>query len=413
MNAHNHLRNTIQSLAGSQIREVVNASLDQPDLLKFWFGESDEVTHPAVRAAAVQALSDGETFYTANLGLTELRGAVASYMARLHGSDANPIAADRIAITSGGVSGLMLATQSIVNAGDEVVCVTPILPNLPQQAIIMGAKVKAVPLYADAGEWKLNIHKLCEAITSTTKLLLVNAPNNPTGWTLTRNEQQTILAHCRKMGTWIIADEVYERLYYEPIAVGNLYDLANNPHGCAPSFLDIAQPEDRLIVTHSFSKTFLMTGWRLCWLVLPPSWLDAMGKLIEFNTSCATSFVQRAALEALKREDEITPKLVAHFKLCRDTLVPLLQGLPNVQVRAAKGGMYAFFKIEGFNDSLLLAKRLVSQAGLGLAPGSAFDLAPDTTAGGWMRWCFASKDVTRLTAGVNRLESWLKRLPKA
>ncbi len=406
MNAHNHLRHTIQSLAGSQIREVVNAAIDQPDILKFWFGESDEVTHPAVRIAATQSLNDGETFYTANLGLTELREAVASYMTRLHGSDANPIAVGRIAITSGGVNGLMLATQAIVNAGDEVVCVTPIWPNLPQQAIIMGGVVKAVPLYADAGEWKLNIHKLCEAITSSTKLLLVNAPNNPTGWTLTRAEQQTILDHCRKTGTWIIADEVYERLYYEPLG-------SNNPHGCAPSFLDIAESEDKLIVTHSFSKTFLMTGWRLGWLVVPPSCLDAMGKLIEFNTSCAPVFAQRAALEALRREAEITPQLVAHFKLCHDTLVPLLQALPRVQVRAAKGGMYAFFRIEGFDDSLLLAKRLVSQAGIGLAPGSAFDLAPDTTAGGWMRWCFASSDVTRLALGVERLVFWLKSQQKA
>jgi aspartate/methionine/tyrosine aminotransferase len=261
--------------------------------------------------------------------------------------------------------------------------------------------VKAVPLYADAGEWKLNIHQLCEAISAKTKLLMLNAPNNPTGWTLTRAEQQTILDHCRATGTWIIADEVYERLYYEPIDAGN-------PHGCAPSFLDIAEPEDRLIVTHSFSKTFLMTGWRLGWLVVPPSCLDAMGKLIEFNTSCAPVFAQRAALEALRREAEITPQLVVHFKLCRDTLVPLLQALPNVEVQAAKGGMYAFFKIEGFDDSLDLAKRLVSQAGLGLAPGSAFDLAPDATAGGWMRWCFASSDVSRLALGVARLQMWLK-----
>jgi aspartate/methionine/tyrosine aminotransferase len=395
------MRKIIQNLAGSQIREVVNAAIDQPDMLKFWFGESDEVTHPAVIEAACQSLTAGETFYTANLGLHELREGVAVYMSRLHGSAANPIAANRIAITSGGVSGLMLATQMLVDAGDEVVCVTPIWPNLPQQAIIMGAVVKAVPLQAEAGEWKLNIHQLCEAITPTTKLLLVNAPNNPTGWTLTRDEQQTILDHCRKTGTWIIADEVYERLYYEPLS-------DSNPHGCAPSFLDIAKPEDRLVITHSFSKTFLMTGWRLGWLVVPPSCLDAMGKLIEFNTSCAPSFVQKAALEALRREAEITPPLVAHFKLCRDTLVPLLQALPRVQVRAAKGGMYAFFKIDGFEDSLLLAKQLVSQAGLGLAPGSAFDLAPDTTAGGWMRWCFASGDVTRLTSGVNRLEYWLK-----
>jgi aspartate/methionine/tyrosine aminotransferase len=400
MNAHNDLRNTIQSLAGSQIREVVNAAMDKPDILKFWFGESDEVTQPAVRTVAIQSLNDGETFYTANLGLADLRAAVASYMARLHGSNANSIEASRIAITSGGVSGLMLATQSIVDAGDEVVCITPIWPNLPQQAIIMGAKVKAVPLYAEAGEWKLNIHKLCKAITKSTKLLLINAPNNPTGWTLTRPEQQVIIEHCRKTGTWIIADEVYERLYYEPLD-------SNNPHGCAPSFLDISKPEDRLIVTHSFSKTFLMTGWRLGWLVLPPSCLDAMGKLIEFNTSCAPGFVQKAALEALRREAEITPSLAAHFKLCRDTLILLLQVIPRVTVQPAKGGMYAFFKVEGFDDSLALAKRLVSEAGLGLAPGSAFDLAPDKTAGGWMRWCFASSDVTRLALGVERLENWL------
>jgi aspartate/methionine/tyrosine aminotransferase len=270
----------------------------------------------------------------------------------------------------------------------------------------MGGVVKAVPLYAEAGEWKLNIHKLCEAITPATKLLLINAPNNPTGWTLTREEQQIILDHCRKTDTWIISDEVYERLYYESID-------ASNPHGSAPSFLDIAEPEDRLIVTHSFSKTFLMTGWRLGWLVVPPSCLDAMGKLIEFNTSCAPSFVQKAALEALQREDEITPKLVAHFKLCRDTLVPLLQAVPYVTVRPARGGMYAFFKIDGFDDSLVLAKRLVSEAGLGLAPGSAFDLAPATAGEGWMRWCFASSDVARLISGVKRLEFWLKSQQKS
>ena len=400
------MRNIIQNLAGSQIREVVNSAIDQPDILKFWFGESDEVTHPAVIEAACQSLKAGETFYTANLGLLELREGVAAYMARLHGSSRNPISVNRIAITSGGVSGLILATQMIVNAGDAVVCVTPIWPNLPQQAIIMGGVVKAVPLYAEAGEWKLNIQKLCEAITSSTKLLLINAPNNPTGWTLTREEQQIILDHCRKTGTWIIADEVYERLYYES------FD-ASNPHGCAPSFLDIAEPEDRLIVTHSFSKTFLMTGWRLGWLVVPPSCLDAMGKLIEFNTSCAPSFVQKAALEALQREDEITPKLVAHFKLCRDTLVSLLQAVPYVTVRPARGGMYAFFKIDGFDDSLALAKRLVSEAGLGLAPGSAFDLAPATAGEGWMRWCFASTDVNRLILGLERLKFWLKNQQKS
>jgi aspartate/methionine/tyrosine aminotransferase len=255
----------------------------------------------------------------------------------------------------------------------------------------MGAKLRTVALKPVDGEWGLNMAELLEAITPRTKVLIVNAPNNPTGWTLSQTEQRTILEHCRNTGTWIVADEVYERLYYAPTA-----------KACAPSFLDIAEAEDRLVVAHSFSKTFLMTGWRLGWLVLPPSATPHVSKLVEFNTSCAPTFVQRAGVEAIKREAEITPALVAHFKTCRDTLIPLLQSVPGLHVQAAKGGMYAFFQLDGFSNSLDLAKRLVVEAGLGLAPGSAF--APE--AEGWLRWCYASKDVTRLEQGVQRLKDW-------
>jgi aspartate/methionine/tyrosine aminotransferase len=155
-------------------------------------------------------------------------------------------------------------------------------------------------------------------------------------------------------------------------------------------------------VVHSFSKSFLMTGWRLGWLVMPASATPHMGKLIEFNTSCASVFVQRAGIQALQRTDEITPRVVAHLKQCRDTLVPLLQAVPGVHVAPAKGGMYAFFKLEGHDDSLVTAKRLVAEAGLGLAPGNAF--APQ--AQGWLRWCFASQNLQRLEQGVERLKKW-------
>jgi aspartate/methionine/tyrosine aminotransferase len=257
----------------------------------------------------------------------------------------------------------------------------------------MGAKVRRVSLQPVAGAWTLDLEALLDAVTPATRLLVVNAPNNPTGWTLGRAEQQSILEHCRRTGTWILADEVYERLYFEPGS------------RAAPSFQDVAAPDDRLIVAHSFSKSFLMTGWRLGWLVMPPELTHHMGKLLEFNTSCASVFSQRAAVEALKRTDEVTPRVVAHLKTCRDTLVPLLQRLPQVQVAPARGGMYAFFKLDGFGDSLAVAKRLVAEAGLGLAPGNAF--APE--AQGWLRWCFASKDLSRLEQGVERLQGWLAR----
>jgi len=379
----------IQNLEESKIREVANAGIGRGDVLAFWFGESDEVTPEFIRQAAIESLRSGETFYAHNLGLPELREAVAGYASGLHGR----VTADRIAITSGGVNALMLAVQALVDAGDEVVAVTPVWPNLTAQPLIMGARLKRVSLTPRAGAWTLDLQALLDAITPSTRLLIVNAPNNPTGWTLTRGEQQAILEHCRKTGTWILADEVYERLYYEP-----------TENHCAPSFMDIAAPEERLVVAHSFSKSFLMTGWRLGWLVMPPAMTHDMGKLIEFNTSCASVFTQRAAIAAISRTDEVTPRVVAHLKACRDTLVPMLQALPRVELQAAKGGMYAFFKLDGFDDSLAVAKRLVAEAGLGLAPGNAF--APE--AQGWLRWCFASRDIARLGQGAERLQGWLQ-----
>jgi aspartate/methionine/tyrosine aminotransferase len=384
------MREAIHNLEASKIREVANAGMGRDDVLAFWFGESDEVTPEVVRQAAIESLQRGETFYAHNLGLPELREAIARYASGLHPT----VDASRIAVTSGGVSALMLAVQALVDAGDEVVAVTPVWPNLTAQPAIMGAHVRTLPLVPVNGQWTLDLPALRAAVTSKTRLLIVNAPNNPTGWTMSREEQQAVLDHCRQTGTWILADEVYERLYFEP-----------TPNACAPSFLDISKPDDRLVVTHSFSKSFLMTGWRLGWLVLPPSMVEGIGKLIEFNTSCASVFTQRAAIAAIEHAGEITPRVVAHLKQCRDTLVPLLAALPGVQVAPAKGGMYAFFRLEGFGDSLEVAKRLVAEAGLGLAPGNAF--APE--AQGWLRWCFASKDPQRLVKGVERLRDWLAR----
>ena len=393
------MREVVGNLEESRIREVANEGLGREGVLKFWFGESDEVTPPFITEAAIASLQAGETFYAHNLGLVELREAIAGYTEGLHPGRGAAHWMPRLAVTSGGVNGLMLACQALIDAGDEVVAVTPVWPNLVAQPRIMGARVVCVPLKVvqegeRAGAWVLDMPALLVAITSKTKLLIVNAPNNPTGWSLSREQQATILAHCRQTGTWILADEVYERLYF----------AGDTPNGAAPSFLDVAEPDDRLIVAHSFSKSFLMTGWRLGWLVMPPSLTHAMGKLIEFNTSCAPVFIQRAALAAIQRGDEVTPALVAHLKTCRDTLIPLLKATPGVTLAEPLGGMYAFFRLEGRDDCLDTAKRLVREAGLGLAPGSAF--APE--AAGWLRWCFASRDPARLVQGVERLRGWLK-----
>jgi aspartate/methionine/tyrosine aminotransferase len=382
------MRQVIRDLPGSKIREVANAALGRDDVLAFWFGESDEATPAHIREAAVRSLGEGETFYSHNLGLAELREALAHYVSALH----RPLDAGRIAVTSSGVNALMLAMQALVGAGDEVVAVTPVWPNLTAQPAILGARVVRLPLRAERGAWKLDLDSLRHAVTSGTRVLLVNSPNNPTGWTLTRAEQQALLDHCRQTGTWIVADEVYERVFF-----------AGAAGACAPSFLDIAEPDDRLLVVHSFSKTFLMTGWRLGWIVGARGLAADLAKLIEFNTSCAPVFVQRAALAALSQADATVPDLVGRLRACRDTLLPRLAALPGITVAEPAGGLYAFFAVEGEPDSLALAKRLVAEAGVGLAPGAAF--GPEGE--GWLRWCFASRDPARLVQGVERLQRFL------
>jgi len=381
------MRAAIESLPGSKIREVANAGIGRQDVLAFWFGESDEVTPPSIRQAAADSLARGETFYSHNLGLPELRQAIADYASGLH----QPLGAERIAVTSSGVTALMLAMQMLVGAGDEVVAVVPLWPNLTAQPAILGARVHRVALHPDAaGQWRLDLGELLGQVTHRTRVLLVNAPNNPTGWSLTRTEQQTLLEHCRRTGTWIVADEVYERLYYGGAAA-------------APSFLDLALPQDRLVVAQSFSKSFLMTGWRLGWLVLPADCLEAAGKLIEFNNSCAPVFVQRGGLTALAEAGPLVAAVTAHMQACRDRLLAGLQALPGVTVASPPGGLYAFFRIQGQDDSLALARRLVAEHGLGLAPGAAFGDGE-----GWLRWCFASRDPGRLDQGLARLAAAIR-----
>jgi aspartate/methionine/tyrosine aminotransferase len=381
------MRELIAALPASKIREVANAGIGRNDVLAFWFGESDEVTPQAVREAAARSLQCGETFYAHNLGLPELRAALAAYTSALH----PPVSIDRIAVTSSGVNALMIASQLLAGAGDQVVAVVPVWPNVTAQPQILGANVVRVPLQVRDGAWVLDLQQLLNAVSERTRMLIVNAPNNPTGWTLTRDEQVAIFEHCRRTGTWIVADEVYERIWFGAGA-------------SAPSFLDLADPQDRLIVAHSFSKSFLMTGWRLGWLVLPQGMVDAVGKLIEFNTSCAPMFVQRGGLAALAEAEHFVPALVQRLRTCRDTLLNDLMAVPGLQTALPLGGMYAFFRVPGQSDSLAFAKRLVAEHGLGLAPGAAFGAEGE----GWLRWCFASNDPQRLRLGVQRLANALR-----
>jgi aspartate/methionine/tyrosine aminotransferase len=380
-------RPAVRALTASKIRELFNAGLGRSDVLPFWVGEPDEPTPEFIRRAGIDSIAAGELFYTHNLGIAELREALAGYVSRLH----RPVQPAQVAVTSAGVNALMLASQLLVDPGDRVVEVVPLWPNLQEIPKILGAQVVTVALEFQPSGWTLDLDRLLAALTPGTKALYLNSPNNPTGWTISRAAQQAVLAHCRARGIWIFADDAYERQYYEGSHV-------------APSFLDIAEAGDRVISTNTFSKAWCMTGWRLGWLVVPPGLVDDLGKLIEYNTSCTPVFVQRAGLAAVRDGEPVIAHMLGRLRRARDLLVGALNEIPGVEAALPSGTMYAFFRIAGIEDSMAFCKRLVSEVGLGLAPGSAF--GPEGE--GCVRWCFAASEV-RLRDGVERLRRALEK----
>lgn len=370
----------------SRIREVANAGMGRDDILAFWFGESDQPTPEFIRRAAADDLLAGRTFYTHNLGRADVRASLSRYLSNLHGA---PIAENRLAITSAGVSALMLAAQLVVSPGDRVVVGGPIWPNVAEIPKILSGRVEVVPLEPAQGRWRMDMDRLLDALTPDTKALVLNSPNNPTGWMLPAEDRAAVLERCRRLGIWLICDDVYERLAFDAPT--------------APSFLPLVTPEDRVIGTNSFSKAWRMTGWRLGWMVVPPAMMDGLGVLIEYNTSCAPDFVQSGAKAALDHGEPVVTALKAELTAARDQVLGVLRTLPGVEAPSPDGGLYAFFRVEGCTDSVALCKSLIAEAGLGLAPGSAF--GPEGE--GWLRWCFAARP-EKNAAGLERLAGYLK-----
>ena len=381
-------RPAVHALQSSLIREVANAGMGRADVLPFWFGESDQPTAEFIREAGIASLRSGETFYSQNFGRPYLREAIAAYLSGLHGVE---VSAGRIAAVGSGVNALMLAAQMVLSPGDRVVAVTPLWPNITEIPKILGADVVRVPLTVANGKWSLDLDRLLAALTPGTRMVIINSPNNPTGWTIEEDQVDAVLAHCRRHGIWVLSDDAYERL---------VHDRARN---VAPSFLARYEPGDRIISANTFSKAWTMTGWRAGWLAVPETLMGDLGKIIEYNTSCILEPVQRAATVAIREGEAEVAKLRANLTATRELLVSELRKLPGVVVPEAGGAMYVFFRVAGWDDSLVLARRLVEEAGLGLAPGGAF--GPEGE--GWLRWCHATNP-ERLRDGAARLERFLQ-----
>jgi aspartate/methionine/tyrosine aminotransferase len=273
------LRPTIAGLPTSKIREIAHAGMGRADIIPLWFGEPDSPTPGFICDAAARALAEGDTFYQPNPGIHELRLTLADYMNGLYGTRLAPT---NVIVSASAMNALMLVMQALVDPDEVVVTTAPAWPNLPAVPLILSGAIRSVPLRLGNAGWRLDLDRLFEACDARTRVIFLNSPNNPTGWMMSGEEQAEVLAFARRRGIWIVSDEVYARIVYD--------------RPFAPSFLEHAEPEDRVIVVNSFSKTWSMTGWRLGWITLPATLGPSFETLTEYNIAGPPGFVSAPEL---------------------------------------------------------------------------------------------------------------------
>jgi aspartate/methionine/tyrosine aminotransferase len=281
--------------------------------------------------------------------------------------------------------------QLVTEAGDEIILPTPAWPNYAAPLRLKGVRPIEIPMTFQNGKWALDLDQLFAAIGPRTKAIMLNSPSNPLGWAASLTDLIAIRDACRKAGIWIIADEVYAQFYYG--ADGKR----------APSFLDICDSEEQLLLCNTFSKNWAMTGWRVGWLQAPKALGAAIENLVQYNTSGTAVFMQRGCVAALDHGDDFIAQQVAQARANRALALSVLREFPQLKISSPDGAFYLFFGIDGMKDSMATAFKIMDEALIGFAPGIAFGQAGE----GFMRMCYL-KNEEKLKEGLDRFGVWLK-----
>ncbi|TPJ56886.1 pyridoxal phosphate-dependent aminotransferase [Mesorhizobium sp. B2-7-1] len=380
------LRAEARAAPESGIVAVINHGRLREGLIPLWAGEGDLPTPAFISDAAAKGLADGETFYTWQKGIPALRQALARYYARHFGKT---FAEEEFIVTGSGMHAIQLAIDAIAGSGDEVIYLSPAWPNFAAAAGVAGAVPVPVTLDQSGNGWSCDVDKIASAITPRTKLLFINTPSNPTGWTADKETLQAILDLARQKGLWIIADEIYSLFHYG--------------RGRAPSFLDVATPEDRILFVNSFSKNWAMTGWRVGWIKTHPALQQVFENLIQYSTSGVAQFMQRGAVAALDEGDGFIAEQVERTHAARDLVCGILGETGKARFTVPQGAFYLFFKVDGLTDARKAAFDIVDNANVGLAPGTAFGPGGEA----FLRLCFHRR-LDQLEEAAHRLAKWMK-----
>jgi aspartate/methionine/tyrosine aminotransferase len=386
-----HLASSVENVPPSRIRELAEIAMKMDGVLRLYFGESNLPTPDYIKQAAIRAMQDGFTFYTENAGLPSLRRAIAASYQRLQGVELDPMS--EIVVTASGVQALNVGIRCVLDPGDEALALTPAWPNGTAVAMMANAVVTQIPHPLCGERYQIDFDALERAVTPRTRMLLYTSPSNPLGWVATEEEQQALLEFARRHKLWLIADEVYDRLYYAGAQLGDP----------VPSILRKATRDDAVMVVHSFSKSYCMTGWRLGWLVARQDVAAKATQLNEFIISHAPTFAQKAGETALAEGEPELRRMLERLKENRDLCLDALRGVPGVTVPKPDGAFYVFPRIAGLTDSFGFCRRLLEETRVGLAPGVAFGAGGE----GSIRICYAAER-SILEPAMERLTHFLR-----
>lgn len=358
------------------------------DVVGLGAGEPDFDTPEHVKKALYEAVKGGFVYYTPSKGIVELRKAIAEKLKKDNGLSYDH--EKEVIATPGAKQALYEAVLAITNPGDEILIPSPFWVSYEPMVQLADGKPVFVPTYEE-DEFKLTPEAVGEKITNRTKGIIINSPNNPTGAVFGEKELRGIAEFCAAYDIVAISDEIYEKIIYEKEHV---------------SIAALPGMRERTLTVNGFSKAYSMTGWRLGYAAGPEDLIAGMERVQEHSVSCATSFVQKAGVVALKGPQECVREMVAEFRRRRDTLVKRLREIEDVSCVEPKGAFYAFANFSAYEkNSFRLTEHLLEKATVAVIPGAAFGAEGE----GYLRLSYATS-MRNITEGVERIEHALKEL---